>query len=112
MIDIFALAKWLTAIGTICALLLAVYTRFSELVLKRIAANEKEVKELKAWTTAQQQDIKDAIEGNILLLRATRVGLEALKNGVANGNVTKAVTEITEYLEMRASSTKSGTDFL
>lgn len=102
LIDLFELAKWAGAISVVSALLLSIFKALKKTVLSRIEANEKRIIALEAWTKAQQTDIIDSMEEKLILLRGTRACLEALRDGHANGNVTTAIKEISDYIDKKA----------
>ncbi len=110
MIDLFELGRWAAAITAVFALLFSLYKYVSKAVLVRISATEKRISTLEGWTRAQQSDINDSLEEKLILLRATRACLEALRDGKANGNVTHSIEEITGYIDTKAHRAKSKGD--
>lgn len=89
------------AIGTIsviAAFFVAIFKWYKSSITDRFAKIEGEIKELKSIQKKQDVEIRDSKEERMILLKGQLACLQGLKQGGANGPVTKAIEEINSYL--------------
>lgn len=100
-IDSITLGQVAVAIGIISGIsgfFIGIYRWYQKAIVNRFTAIESDVKDIKKTQLEQDKDIKDSKEEMLLIIKAQLACLEGLKQGGANGPVTKAIDEINQYL--------------
>lgn len=85
-------------IGGISGFFIGIYKWYQKAIVSRFSIIESDIKEMKKTQLEQDKDIKDSKEEMLLIIKAQLACLEGLKQGGANGPVTKAIDEINQYL--------------
>lgn len=90
-----------SAIGSITAIavfFIAIFKWYKSHITDKFNTIDKEIADLKRAVKSHEADMKESIEERFILLKGLLACLEGLKQGGANGPVTKAIEEINEYL--------------
>ena len=89
-IDIEILAAWVGAVAAIGTPLFIIVNKATKLI-NRLCS-------LESWTKKQQIDIQNSKDERRILLTGTLACLKGLKEQGCNGPVTKAISDIEEFL--------------
>lgn len=90
-----------SAIGSITVIavfLMAIYKWYKSHITDKFNAIDNEILVLKEAVKSQESEMEDSKEERLILLRGLLACLDGLKQGGANGIVTKTHEEINNYL--------------
>ncbi len=86
------------SLSVLAGFFFTIYKFIKNTVLDKIAANTKDIEELKKRTNEQDTEIKESKAERLILLRAQLASLKGLKEQGCNGPVTQAINDIENYL--------------